>query len=275
MLKISFLNQFPACPAPYVHGDTTLIRFPDGKTMLIDVGIDMTYYLTLQWLRAHGVTDHIDYFVATHYHADHVGIFHELAEAGYTFGKVLTSGWGRNNCNADPDFFEGLKKAGLEETVLRSGDSFSVSGAKFEVLWPRPDAPETPEMEADAKMLNTYGLMFKTTYGSFSALFTADVLHEGEAGVLAMHREKLPSSFLKEGHHGNDDSNSQDFLDAVRPIVSLAFGRWVYGKNATARIRSLTDKHFIVGEDGNVELVTDGKTFTVSSENFPPKIYKL
>ena len=62
-------------------GDSTLVKFPNGKTMLIDGGYKKSYPHVKPILDFHGV-EVIDIMVATHPDADHINGLKELLKVG-------------------------------------------------------------------------------------------------------------------------------------------------------------------------------------------------
>jgi competence protein ComEC len=54
------------------QGDSILVVSPDNKSMLIDAGDQTKGKQVVEKLKALGI-DHLDYFVATHMHPDHIG----------------------------------------------------------------------------------------------------------------------------------------------------------------------------------------------------------
>ncbi len=53
--------------------DSTLIIFPNKKTMMIDSATDEKFAsVVLPFLKRHGIT-HLDYYAETHRHRDHIG----------------------------------------------------------------------------------------------------------------------------------------------------------------------------------------------------------
>ena len=68
------------------QGDSALVMLPDGKVMLIDAGEASASRAVLDALEAADVDD-IDYLVATHPHADHVGGMEAVLDA-YDVGEV-------------------------------------------------------------------------------------------------------------------------------------------------------------------------------------------
>jgi beta-lactamase superfamily II metal-dependent hydrolase len=62
------------------QGDATLIRHSNGKTVLIDAGNTAKgKNVVLPYLQSLGVTS-LDYLIASHYHADHIGGLDEVIE---------------------------------------------------------------------------------------------------------------------------------------------------------------------------------------------------
>src|SRR4051812_38385936 len=54
------------------QGDSILVVSPTGTTMLVDAGDESKGKQIVEKLKGEGV-DHLDYFVATHMHPDHIG----------------------------------------------------------------------------------------------------------------------------------------------------------------------------------------------------------
>ena len=62
-------------------GDAILIETNQGKTMLIDAGYGSSgREIVVPYLESHNIT-HIDFLVASHYHADHIGGIPEVVRA--------------------------------------------------------------------------------------------------------------------------------------------------------------------------------------------------
>src|SRR5699024_8777060 len=71
-------DSFKPSPNMQVHfidvgqGDSILIQSPSGKNMLIDAGTKSNVPKVVSFLKSKGVST-LDYVVATHPHADHIG----------------------------------------------------------------------------------------------------------------------------------------------------------------------------------------------------------
>jgi beta-lactamase superfamily II metal-dependent hydrolase len=70
------------------QGDSILIISPEGKTVLVDAGDEKHGKQIVEALKSKGVQDHLDYFVATHSHPDHIGGVPEVF-AAFKVGTVL------------------------------------------------------------------------------------------------------------------------------------------------------------------------------------------
>lgn len=74
------------------QGDATLIESPSGQTLLFDGGPNgRGNSVIVPFLQANGI-DYLDYTVASHYHADHVGGLDEVA-AQIDIGVAYDRGW--------------------------------------------------------------------------------------------------------------------------------------------------------------------------------------
>ena len=197
------------------QGDSIFIELPDGKTMLIDAS---------EADQAKGIIDYVknrkhdtlDYVVATHPHADHIGGMAKVLQAfnvgeiwmpeaestSKTFERLLTT-------IEEKEIPLHVAKAG--KTILDS-DSLNIS-----VI-----APCKEEYDD----LNDYSAVLSLTYGKTRFLFTGDAeaLSEGEildTGV------SLAADVLKLGHHGSSSSSSEAFVKAVSPkwgVISCGEG---------------------------------------------------
>ncbi len=69
--------DYKVCYLDVGQGNSTFVKFPDGKTMLIDAGNVVSGATIVNYLKEEGV-DVIDFVIATHSDADHVGGFLEV-----------------------------------------------------------------------------------------------------------------------------------------------------------------------------------------------------
>lgn len=192
------------------QGDSAFIVC-DGRAMLIDGGSNEQSQKVYSFLESRGIK-HLDYIVASHADADHVGGL----SAALNYAKVdhalctVTS----HETVSFTNFVKYLKRQGVEITVPDAGDTFSLGSAQCTVI-----GPEKGETYSD----NT-SLIIRVEYGNTSFLFTGDAEYSDEQAALESGLE-LKSTVLKVGHHGSSSSSSYYFLQAVQPryaVISVA-----------------------------------------------------
>lgn len=243
------------------QGDCILLVSPSGKTMLIDAGEKGHFDEIDAFLKEKGIT-RIDALVATHPHSDHIGSMKDIVEnydigAVYMTNAVHTSATYENLLLAIQD--KGLKikrvKGGSGVTIDWDGD------VTINVLSPLKDEYDD---------YNLYSIVMKVTYGEFSILLTGDAEKENEADMLEQFpAEMLDCDVLKAGHHGSSTSTSKAFFDAVSPeavLIPVGEGN-DYGHPHEETLETIKNTNVYRSDlDGDISLVTDGKTYEITSE---------
>lgn len=265
MLKIIFFSQTPYVTY-YGHGDSTYIELPNGQNMLIDIstqegGSVLTKKLLDMQVRS------IDYFVVSHLHKDHTAGFAELAEH-IDVKQIILSGYGFKSIETDLTFFETVDRKQIPMQYVRMGQELDIGGVHLQVLFPPKGIPEAssdlPYVEQEIHS-NMHSLVFKLSYGRFSALFTGDIYAETEQQMVESCGDKLESTVLKLPHHGSNTSASQLFMDYVKPRVAVTMCRsceWeVQQRFSNAGIP-------VYGPfcDGSIIMQTDGRTLQIECD---------
>lgn len=206
-------------------GDSCLIVFPDGQTMLMDSGLEKYGPVLQVNLQKLGV-EKVDYFVLSHPHSDHAygaargGALDNVAVGQVYYNGIYNADWG--DVKAVENF---CAKIGADCTVLRKGDVLDIGDVKIEALWPQPEmVGQTLDKTAD---INNTSLVMRFDYGEHSSLFTGDLYLGGERQIMADQGEKLDVDLLEMCHHGDYTSNHRGFGDAVTPELAVATG-YVY-----------------------------------------------
>lgn len=203
-------------------GDSCLVVFPDGTTMLIDGGMPKYAPVLMINLKKLGV-EKLDYVMVSHQHNDHQGgLVFDGVMAQMEVGKVYYNGT-LNEESTDPQRLEKfLKEHKIEGEILNAGDKLTIGGVSLEVLW--PDESENGVLYDNATDLNNRSLVVRFDHGEFSALFVGDLYKEGEENVIARNGDKLDVDLLKIPHHGHKTSSSKEFGAATTPQIAVATG---------------------------------------------------
>ena len=239
------------------QADCILLKTND-HAMLIDAGNTGQDKLVLGYLNEYKVTK-LDYLVATHPHADHIGSMTAVVKAMDSIGTVIMP-----NRPHTTKTYENLLKAIEEKDISiampEPGDVFTLGDANIEVLAPADAGKQ--------KDLNECSIVLRVEFGDIVFLFTGDAGTESETEQLA-HGFSLKADVLKVGHHGSRTSSSQKYLNAVAPsyvVISCGAGN-TYGhphKEAMTRLTGTGATIYRTDEKGTIIFMTDGKEITVS-----------
>lgn len=265
MLKLTFFSQ-----APYVtyygHGDSTYVELPNGQNMLIDVSTQEGGKALIKRLQEMQVNT-IDYFVVSHLHKDHTAGFAELVEH-IDVEQIILSGYGFKSVETDLTFLEAVDQKQIPMQQVRMGQKLDIGGAQLQVLFPPAGIPEvSPDLPYVEQEINSnmYSLVFRLSYGDFSALFTGDIYEQTEKKMIETCREKLQSTLLKLPHHGSNTSASQAFMDIVKPQMAVTMCRsceW----EVQQRFSNADIPVYGPFYDGTIIAETDGKILQVKCD---------
>lgn len=234
------------------QGDSEFIELPEGKCMLIDAstaeyGDDIVS--TVQDLGY----DKIDYLVATHPHADHIGGMAQVIES-LDIGEIYMPK-AVSTTKTFENLLETISRKNLQITTATAGKeicTYSDVTAKF--LAPVSDSYDET---------NDYSAVVKITYGDNSFLFMGDAEKLSEDEMLANDIYSLEADVLKIGHHGSSSSTGTEFLQAVNPqyaVISCGEGN-SYGhphKETLDLLESFEVMIFRTDTDGSITVSCDG-----------------
>ncbi len=201
------------------QGDSILMVFPGGGTMLIDGGgilrygrrtviprLDTGEDVVSPYLWARGIK-RLDIVAVTHAHADHSGGISALLRNFHPAELWLGS-------NPSPVLVQQAAQNGIHTFGMRAAASREFSGAKIQVLSP-------PMGYVSSNQGNNDSLVFRVTYGERSFLLTGDMERAMEGRLLSGREIDLKADVLKVGHHGSRTSTTPDFLAAVAPSIAV------------------------------------------------------
>lgn len=189
------------------QGDSILIE-QGSHRMLVDAGDRDAADEVVDYLAENGVTT-LDYVVATHPHADHIGgmsavlstydadtvIMPPVAQTTKTFERLL----------------DVIEQKTLDVVAPKVGDTYPLGDASFVILAPNGDAYDD---------LNNFSVVIKVTYGTQDFILTGDAEAASETEMIEKGLD-LDAEVLKVGHHGSHSSTTPDFLKAVSPDIAV------------------------------------------------------
>lgn len=250
-------------------GDAALVRFPGGRTMVVDGGglprssFDVGEHVVVPALLSRGVHG-VDWIVLSHPHLDH---YLGLAAVAEHFDPQAL--WMTNAAPPEAErelwdeFIGRVDGAGVGiDIVDGSMKPVDVEGVRMEILYPNGDLPEDLDP-------NDASIILKLTYGEVSFLFTGDLMEWGEKSVVGSGAD-IGATVLKVGHHGSETSSGREFLQAVHPRVAvMSVGQHnAYGmpdKIVLDRLSDIGAKIYRTDHHGAVTIKTDGHDVDVST----------
>ncbi|HJJ47940.1 MAG TPA: MBL fold metallo-hydrolase [Methanocorpusculum sp.] len=248
------------------QGDAILLS-KDGKYALVDAGksnqegdIDSTAALT-NYLDSLGVKK-LEFLLITHQDYDHIGSAKTILSK-YNVGTFYDNGFVHTSKTYEK-LMTYIDENNIPYKVVYAGKTIPSpwNGVTIRVL--SPDEELTYDV-------NENSVVLKITYGSVSYLLTGDATTAAEEYILSTGAD-VSADILKVGHHGSYSSSSDAFLKKVSPAVyavSVGDGN-EYGhphKDALKRLIKYSDILYRTDIDGTIVISTDGKTYSVKTEN--------
>ena len=256
------------------QGDAILIVSPSGQTMLVDAGKNgRGNSKVVPFLGSLNITN-LDFLVATHYHADHIGGIDEVV--GHltidSVGVVYDRGWSYSKATyyGYADTVSPKRQIIADSQVVNLGAGVhltcvSVNGN--EVL--DPDFTQPPHNE------NDLSVALKLTYGEFDLFLGGDLSGKDTSSYKDIETSVAPEvgrvEVLKVNHHGSNHSSNQHFLDALEPKVAIiSAGSNTHGHphpDVITRLQSVPSVIYQT-EDGGGNVVDGDITIKVHSDQF-------
>ena len=198
------------------QGDSFLLKFPDGKTALIDAGNATRYYdngerVILPLLNYLNIS-RIDYGFVSHVDADHYGGFISLIhhhKIKKIYKPVIDS-----SKSKDIRFEKYLHQNHIPIKYYNKG-IIKIGDVNLYVL-----DFENNKLYRKFSNNNKSGLI-KIDFGKTSYLFTGDMEKRAEKFYIKAYHKFLDVDVLKVGHHGSKTSSSQFFLQNTTPHIAL------------------------------------------------------
>lgn len=216
------------------QGDSALVTFPDGVTLLVDGGgrpgpfrqdagadgdeekferdtrsIGEAVVSEFLWQRG---LDHVDYILATHADADHIDGLNDIAR-NFQVRAALVA----RTPKSDPEFVRFSATASAEQIptqTIGGGDQLRFGDVTINVLWP------PPVQSNDLPSQNNDSIVLGVVFGRRSFLLTGDIEAPAEE-ALAPLAEILRADVVKVAHHGSKTSSTARFIAATQPRYAV------------------------------------------------------
>lgn len=241
------------------QGDGIFIQNGNGEHFFVDGGSSnvkgVGEYRILPFLKSRGIRS-LKGWIVSHGDADHISGLLEVLRLGYPVEYLILAEY-----MVRDDAFESLLQeasgAGCKVFYVSPGIEFGSGELSFTVLAPGKGSEDR----------NAASLSLLLEYRAFRGVLTGDIGSEQEKALVesgCLRRYGIENvDFYKAAHHGSDHSNSQEFLEALSPkmtVVSCAkknsYGH--PGEAAVGRFRSVGSQVFLTMEQGQIRIQPEG-----------------
>ena len=252
------------------QADATLIEFPNGHIMVIDIGSEIQKDANagqtrmLPYLQTLGIR-HIDTLILTHGDYDHIAGIQPVIES-CSIGEVWVN---QISTEEMPTYQRYIQSKDIPIVPIAKLPSHQRYGeVDLDIYW--PDARGTGILqELGTLNENERSVVIGLGYHRFSALFMGDAGVAVEEQMLEMYKLK-PVTILKAGHHGSNSASSQPWVDTIRPravIFSVGKRNRYHFPHKPVRDRFSGIQSSIYRTDlhGTIRFSTDGYTMQVET----------
>lgn len=237
------------------QGDSIFIQSPNGKTMLVDAGVKGAGDTVVAYLKNQGIQK-LDYVVATHPDADHIGGLIAVLNA-FSINQFIDSGKVHTSKTYE-EMLSLISEKKIPFTIPRTGDQIDLDPAV---------AVDVLSADEHATDNNEASIVLRIAYDAISFLLTGDAGVEMEKEMLTNGTD-VEATILKAGHHGSNTSSSPSFIKEVSPLATiLSYGQDnKYGHPHAEVMDALNQVEsdiYSTAEVGTVVVQTDGETYKI------------
>lgn len=217
-----------------------VITTADDRVIVIDGGFREDAENLLTYLRDITGQDipHVDAWIFSHAHLDHISCFNEIVEKHWdklTVDHIYYNFPSAQYCaredraydHAIEEFLANLPRFADKIITPYGFDTYDVGEAHIEILY-------TPNCEIQCNFTNNSTMVFTMTLGGKKILFLGDAGEEEGDRILALYAgtDKLKADYVQMAHHGQSGVK-KDFYEAVAPKACLwCTPKWLWDNDA-------------------------------------------
>lgn len=269
---------------PEKYGDTScFIEYAaDGKTIahtvLVDTGMDGTD--TIKKLQEAGVKA-LDALIISHDHSDHYGLTKKIiAKFGvvhvYLPPQEGVRKYQKGKAERMDDLAEYCRSHGVPATFYKVGDTIRAGTMRFDCIF-QANAADLPEKD-NHHFINNMSAVIRATCGSWTTLLAGDLSADGIRQMLAA-GVNVACDIFKILWHGDLGAiiTKPDFAGKMGMVVAYSTYHSKESKsNGRAETYDILRKAgaFVVRvcEDGDIDMIMQGKKLTVATANGIKKV---
>ncbi|WP_312108551.1 ComEC/Rec2 family competence protein [Brevibacillus reuszeri] len=236
------------------HGESTLVRLPQGKTMLIDTGTAEDWPVLSEYLAEQKLT-RLNYLVLTNDQPEHVGGYSLLSKQ-ILVENVIVPKLIKQTIERAVPLRSGAKQLAVEAKQVIALDE----EVSMHVLHPDEPLFLSPQNNS---------LVFRLQHGHLRFLFTSGVNEKAEERLLERQADQLKAEVLKVGDEGSNQGTSQPFLTAVDPQIAIIQSGKPRDKmkdgqsEVLERLGESWAETYITSDAGTITILSNGKDYRI------------
>ena len=244
------------------QGDSILVM-TENKTLLIDAGLnECGEKIVIKYLQQYGRKT-LDYVIATHPHADHIGGLDEVINYAESVGCVYMPELPEELVPTTASYrklLEAVMDTDADVISPEPGETFEMEGAKVTFFGPTKEYDD----------LNDMSLVARLDYGEVSFLFTGDC-RKGPFKDIIKAGWDVDVDVVKAAHHGAYNATDKKVFEAMSPdymLISCGLDN-SYGHPHREVVQMLTESEtdfYRTDYNGTVTVITDGENLTFETE---------
>jgi beta-lactamase superfamily II metal-dependent hydrolase len=213
------------------QGDAAILISPKGETVLFDDGVSGYCNLPVSYLKQIGITK-IDYHIASHYHADHIGCASQVLKA-FPLKKTAYDRGGSYPSSANGVFAKYVKAVGTMRKTANPGEEFtldanSTSPVRIAFVASNGNGISTTNENDLSLVAVIHFENFDVEMGGDLSGYDTGEYKDIETGIAGKVKQV---EVYKVHHHCSSYSSNDAWLTAIKPKIGIISASSKTGKN--------------------------------------------